>query len=584
MTAQLLSGNEAVALAATHSGVKLATGYPGTPSTEILETLAGIDKTGIVKRWAPNEKVALEVGIGSAFAGARTMVTMKHVGVNVAADPLFTAAYTGVEGGLVLVCADDPGMHSSQNEQDNRNYAAFAGIPMLEPADSQEAYDFLRRGLEISEEFQTLVLLRMTTRICHSKTLVVPSEPTQADREPHFERDIPRFVMVPAFARKAHARQQERLNKLADYSEDCELNALPKADGAELGIVAAGPAYQYVKEVVGDEVPVFKLGMSWPMPMGKLRRFADSVDRLLVVEELTEFTRDKLRAAGIQAEGKSPEYRLGELNIDRVARIIAGEPDQELELPDDLPPRRPPVLCPGCGHRSVFAILREMKLTVTGDIGCYTLGALPPLSNMDTCVCMGASVGVGLGMGRVLPEEEAARVVAVIGDSTFWHSGLTGVVDAIYNGSTGTLLILDNSTTAMTGGQDHPGTGERLDGLPAPALDPGAVCRAMGVQDVQEVDAWDRDALREALENSLGTQGYSVIVARRPCLLLERRQERQSYEIDAEACKNCGACIRLGCPALVQKEGHVEINRMFCNGCGLCYEVCKFDAIAPAQQ
>jgi indolepyruvate ferredoxin oxidoreductase alpha subunit len=348
--------------------------------------------------------------------------------------------------------------------------------------------------------------------------------------------------------------------------------------------VAAGPAYQYVKEVVGDDVPVFKLGMSWPMPIERLHEFSRAVDRLLVVEELTDFTRDKLRAAGIEAEGKSKEYQLGELNIDRVRRIVEGKPDEKPERPDDLPPARPPVLCPGCGHRSVFAILREMKLTVTGDIGCYTLGAMPPLSNLDTCVCMGASVGVGLGMGRVMDEQDAGRVVAVIGDSTFWHSGLTGVVDAVYNGSRGTLLILDNRTTAMTGGQDHPGTGERLDGLPAPAMDAGAVCRAMGVEDVKEVDAWDREGLTQALEDSLGRPGYSVIVAKRPCMLLERREQRQSYEIDAEECKNCGACIRLGCPALVQREGHVEINEYFCNGCGLCFEVCSFNAISLSEE
>jgi len=579
----LLAGNEAVALAALHSGVRMATGYPGTPSTEILETLAELDSPDVIKRWAPNEKVALEVGLGAAFAGARTLVTMKHVGVNVAADPLMTAAYTGVKGGLVLVSADDPGMHSSQNEQDNRHYARFAGLPMLEPSDSQEAYDFARRAFAISERFETIVMLRLTTRICHSKSVVRPSEPERIEREYAFERDIERFVMVPGNARKRHALLEQRLARLAEFSSNTDLNhVVGNPNGAAFGIVAAGVAFQYVREIAPD-VPVFKVGMCWPMPLEALRAFQQQVDSVLVVEELSDFMLENLRAAGIWAQGKDPAFRLGELNPDRVMCIIDGKPYETPGTPDDAPTARPPVLCPGCGHRSVFHVLKKMKLLVTGDIGCYTLGALPPLSTLDSCVCMGASVGNALGIERVVPEEQARGVVAVIGDSTFFHSALTGVLDAVYNGSVGTLLVLDNRTTAMTGGQPHPGTGERLDGSEAPLIMPEDVCRGLGVQDVKVLDPYHRDELEQAVQDSLSRDEYSVIVCRRPCVLLERPEERAQYRVDAELCRDCGLCLQTGCPALQQAEGHVEINEIYCVGCGLCFEVCPFDAIKKVE-
>ncbi|MGD2173807.1 MAG: indolepyruvate ferredoxin oxidoreductase subunit alpha [Candidatus Brocadiaceae bacterium] len=576
---ELLSGNEAVALAASHADVKMATGYPGTPSTEILETLASFGDEGIIARWAPNEKVALEVALGSSFAGARSLVTMKHVGVNVAADPLMTGAHTGTEGGLVVVSADDPGMHSSQNEQDNRHYARFAGLPMLEPSSSQEAYDCARRAFELSEEFGTIVLLRLTTRICHSKSIVTPRPPERIEREYSFERDIERFVMVPANARKRHVMLEERLAQLEELTETIDLNGVVGTpEGAPLGIVAAGVAYEYVREVA-PEVPVFKVGMSWPLPLESIARFAEQVEDLLVVEELSDFTLECLKAAAIPARGKDRSFRLGELNPDRVRSIIAGGPDVKPEPPDDAPAPRPPVLCPGCGHRSVFHVLKKLKLLVTGDIGCYTLGALPPLSNLDTCVCMGASIGNALGIERVVSEERARGVVAVIGDSTFFHSGLTGVLDAVYNGSAGTLLILDNSTTAMTGGQAHPGTGKRLDGEDAPLIKAADACRGLGVKDVREIDAYDRMGLEEALRDSLGRDEFTVIVCQRPCLLLTRRRPERRYRVEQERCEDCGACLRTGCPALRQAEGHVEIDQLYCAGCGLCYEVCRFDAI-----
>ncbi len=576
---QLLAGNEAVALAALHVGVRMATGYPGTPSTEILETLASFGDRRVVTRWAPNEKVALEVALGSSFARARSLVTMKHVGLNVASDPLMTGAYTGVKGGLVLVSADDPGMHSSQNEQDNRHYARFAGLPMLEPSSSREAYDFTRTAFALSEQFETIVLLRLTTRICHSKSVVTPGAPEDVQRDHTFERDIERFVMVPGNARKRHAALEERLARLEELSETVEVNAcVGDPEGAPLGIVAAGVAYQYVREVAPN-VPVFKVGMSWPLPLKSIGEFGRAVGDLLVVEELSDFMLENIRAAGIEARGKDRCFRLGELNPDRVRAIIEGRPDAAREAPSDLPPPRPPVLCAGCGHRSVFHVLKKLKLIVTGDIGCYTLGALPPLSNLDTCICMGASVGNALGIERVVSQEEARRVVAVIGDSTFFHSGLTGVLDAVYNGSTGTLLILDNGTTAMTGGQAHPGTGLRLDGEPAPTVTPENACRGLGVRDVKVVDSYDRSGLQEALEESLGRAEYSVIVCRRPCLLLRRDAERRRYRIAPDLCKDCGACLKTGCPALEQAEGHVEINPLYCTGCGLCFDVCKFDAV-----
>ena len=576
---QLLAGNEAVALAALHAGVKLGTGYPGTPSTEILETLASFRDESIVTRWAPNEKVALEVGLGAAFAGARTLVTMKHVGLNVAADPFFTAAYIGVRGGLVLVNADDPGMHSSQNEQDNRYYALAAGMPVLEPADSQEAYDFTRAAFAVSEQFESVVMLRMTTRVCHSKSLVLPAPPDSLERDYTFEVDIPRYVMVPGNARRQHVALEAKLAELAELSESSELNTVVgDPAGAAMGVVAAGVAYQYVREAAPD-LPVFKVGMSWPLPLRRISEFQQAVGDLLVVEELSDFMLNRIRAAGIPARGKDAAFRLGELNPDRVRCILRGEPETPRPVDPDLPPPRPPVLCPGCPHRSVYHVLKKLKLTVTGDIGCYTLGALRPLSALHTCVCMGASIGVALGIERVVSEEEGRRTVAVIGDSTFFHSGLTGVLDAVYNGSRGTLLILDNRTTAMTGGQAHPGTGQRLDGADAPALDPADVCRGLGVRDVKVVDPHERGVLEEALRDSTGRDEFSVIVCRRPCLLLDRHAARDTFRVDAELCKDCGACLRLGCPAISQAEGHVTINPAFCTGCGLCSDVCKFGAI-----
>jgi len=509
----LLSGDDAVALAALHAGVKLGTGYPGTPSTEILETF---DHLGGRAQWSPNEKVALEVAMGTAFAGARTLVTMKHVGLNVAADPLFTAAYTDIEGGLVLVSADDPGMASSQNEQDNRHYARAAALPMLEPIDSQQAYDFTWLGFELSERWKIPVILRLTTRVCHSKTVVVPRARIQDQPELSFERNIPARVMIPAYAKPAHHKLRQKLAEIATWNEQEGPTRLDEGK-AELGIIATGIAAVHAREAAPDARQL-TIGLTYPLPMERIRAFADGVERLVVVEEGDPMLVDSLRAAGIPAEGKPEMYRFGELNVARVRRILAGDTS-----PEPVPPKgKPPALCQGCSHRTVFQALKDLDCIVAGDIGCYTLGVLPPFSAMDTCVCMGASIGVGLGMRHVLPEDQARRVVSVIGDSTFVHSGLTGIAEMVYNPpATGHLvLILDNGTTAMTGQQEHPGTGRLLDHSPTGKISFEALAASMGVQNVHVIDANDReDGMKTLIADLLAKPETSLVVARQPCVL-----------------------------------------------------------------
>ena len=538
---RLASGNEAVAQAALDAGVALGTGYPGTPSTEILEAF---DALGGRAQWAPNEKVALEVGIGAAFAGARALVTMKHVGLNVAADPLFTVAYTGVTGGLVVVSADDPGMASSQNEQDNRRFALAAGVPMLEPSDSQEAYDFTLLAIQISERWRIPVLLRMTTRVCHSATVVQtkghfapPAQP------PTFVRDVPGRVMIPAYARPAHHRLRAKLTEIAAWNEtdgptqvvDGEddltwepskgSQTLPRWSAAgeggglptRLGIITSGISYEHVREAA-PRARVLKIGLSYPLPIEAMRRFAASVDRCLVVEEGDPYLYEAARTAGIVVEQKPAMYRFGELNVGRVRRIVAGDVSPEPALPAG----KPPELCPGCPHRTVFEILRDLGCIVAGDIGCYTLGVLPPFSAMDTCVCMGAAIGVGLGLRHSLPPEQARKVVSVIGDSTFVHSGITGLVEMVYNPpATGhVLVILDNGTTAMTGMQEHPGTGRRLDHEPTGRVVFEDLARTLGIKNIHIVDpVADEKAIALVLREALARDELSVIIARRPCLL-----------------------------------------------------------------
>ena len=511
---RLTSGNEAVARAALHAGVKLGTGYPGTPSTEILEFF---DSMGGPAQWAPNEKVALEVGIGAAFAGARALVTMKHVGLNVAADPLFTVAYTGVSGGLVIISADDPGMASSQNEQDNRRFAVAAGLPMLEPADSQEAYDFTLRAFELAERWHVPVLLRLTTRVCHSATVLQTPGYSLAPAQPaNFVRDVPGRVMIPAYARPAHKRLRAKLAELALWNDSEGPNATVDGEGT-LGVITSGISFQHVREAA-PQARVLKIGLTYPLPIETMRRFAASVERCLVVEEGDPFLYEAARTAGIAVENKPEMYRFGELNVERVRRIVAGDTS-----PEAAPtPGKPPELCPGCPHRNVFEVLHDMDCIVSGDIGCYTLGVLPPFSAMDTCVCMGASVGVGLGLRHTLPPEQARRVVSVIGDSTFVHSGITGLIEMVYNPPpTGhVLVILDNGTTAMTGLQEHPGTGRRLNHETTSKLSFEELARSLGIKNIHVIDPiLDSAGIPRVLREALAKDELSLIIARRPCLL-----------------------------------------------------------------
>lgn len=528
----LVSGDEAVALACLDAGVRLGTGYPGTPSTEILETFAQL---GGKAQWAPNEKVAMEVALGAAFAGARSIVTMKHVGLNVAADVLFTAAYTGVTGGFVIVSADDPGMASSQNEQDNRHFARAAGVPMLEPADSQQAYELTGMAFALSERFSIPVILRMTTRVCHSKTILRRVPLDKPPHDPHFERDIRARVMIPAYARPAHVRLRDKLERIAAWNEISRLN--PRIDGdRRLGIVTSGVSTVHVREAA-PQAAVLQLTVTYPLPLGLVRDFAASVDRVLVIEEGDPILEHDLRAAGIPVEGKPERFRFGELTVDRVRRILTG--DQEPEPP---PVRsKPPMLCEGCSHRSVFRVLRKLDCIVAGDIGCYTLAVLPPFEAMDTCVCMGASIGVGLGLRHVLPPEEAKRVVSVIGDSTFMHSGLTGLAEMVYNPPpTGhVLLILDNGTTAMTGAQEHAGTGRNLLHDPTGKVVFEDVARAMGIQRVVVLDPMaDEEGMEMEIRAALESGELAVIIARRVCILAAgkiRQWEKAAAEKRAAA-------------------------------------------------
>jgi indolepyruvate ferredoxin oxidoreductase alpha subunit len=516
MERQLLSGNSAIALAALHGGVRLGTGYPGTPSTEILETFAQL---GGQAQWAPNEKVALEVGIGAAFTGARTLVTMKHVGLNVAADPFFSVAHTGVTGALVVVSADDPGMASSQNEQDNRRYAVAAAVPMLEPADSQEAYDFTLAAIEISERWKIPVLLRVTTRVCHTQAPVRPRPPGPPPPAPHFEHDLAGRNLIPSNARPAHRRLRQKLAELADWSETTPLNQVIPGD-PNLGIITSGVSFMHAREAAPG-ASFLKVGFTHPLPLKKIAAFVAGVERCLVLEENDPYLADAIRAAGLVVESKPDRFRFGELNVDRVRRILAGDPSPE----PALPPGRPPELCDGCSHRVVFQALRDLDCIVAGDIGCYALGVLPPFKAMDSCVCMGASIGIGLGLRHMLPPAEAKRVVSVIGDSTFVHSGLTGLAEMIYNPpATGhVVVILDNSTTAMTGHQEHPGTGRTLAHAPTGRVVYEDVARAMGIPDVRVFPLGKDSALfQELLQEVLASGRLVLIVARRPCVLVAK--------------------------------------------------------------
>lgn len=572
----LLSGNEAIARGSYEAGVTVACGYPGTPSTEILETI--VQWPEVHAQWSPNEKVALEVALGAAVAGARALVTMKHVGLNVAADPLFTAAYTGVNGGLVVAVADDPGMHSSQNEQDSRHYARSAKVPMLEPSDSAEARAMAMLAFEISERFDTPVLLRSSTRVSHSKSPVSVGERSVPAAKP-FRRDPRKYVMVPANARERRKVLEQRLKNLAEFSERTEVNRAEYRD-LSLGVITSGVSYQYVREAL-PHASVLKLGMVHPLPEALIREFASRVGRLCVVEELDPFLEDSIRAMGIGVEGKSHIPVYGELDPDIVASAFGGGGSAERwnQQEADALPARPPVMCPGCPHRAVFFVLAKIGATVFGDIGCYTLGVAPPLSAMHTCVCMGAGVGMALGAEKA---GLAGPAVAVIGDSTFVHSGITPLIDIVYNRGAATVLILDNRTTAMTGRQDHPATGRTLSGEDTYELDLAELARAVGVKDVRVVDPYDMYALEQAIRAAVNHPAPSVVVVRRACALADRRSWKAAMYVDADLCTSCGLCGRLGCPALrppVGRESTATIDPILCTGCGECAQLCPYNAI-----
>ncbi|MBI5266701.1 MAG: indolepyruvate ferredoxin oxidoreductase subunit alpha [candidate division Zixibacteria bacterium] len=581
---ELLSGNEAVARGAYEAGVKLAASYPGTPSTEILETLAERFPS-IYSQWSPNEKVAFEVAIGASIGGARALVTMKHVGLNVAADPYMTFAYTGVGGGLVVVSCDDPEMHSSQNEQDNRFYARMAQVPFLAPSDSQEAKDMLITAYEMSEIFDTPVMLHMTTRISHSKAVVELGERVSGP-DKRFIKDQKKYVMIPAHARLRHVVVEDRLEKLRHFTEETPYNRVEN-NGSDIGIITGGVSYQYCKEVAPD-FDYFKIGMGYPLPFGKIEQFIKAHKRVMVVEELEPFYEDMIRAYGMKVEGKKFTGTLGELSPYRVALAFkeAGLIDKveapEISSEEFFP--RPPVLCPGCPHRGAFMALKKLGVAVAGDIGCYTLGVTEPLNAMDTCICMGASIGNAIGMEKV--QGSKTGTVAVIGDSTFIHSGITGLLDAVYNKSNVTVMILDNRATAMTGGQQHPGTGKTLMGEDAARVDLFKLCQALGVESVRELDAYDYDAAVAMIKEEMARPGPSVIITTRPCVLMPVRIMDEPYVVDMELCNGCSACFRISCPAIAashetNKHGHPKavIDDTMCTGCTLCAQICPTEAI-----
>src|SRR5680860_473461 len=586
---QILSGNEAIARGAYEAGVRLACAYPGTPSTEILESVAGYPE--IYSEWTPNEKVAMEVGLGSSLAGARTLVCMKHVGVNVAADPLFTASYTGVEGGLVLVSADDPDLHSSQNEQDNRNYARFVKIPLIEPADSQEAKDLLKLAFEISERFDTPVLFRSTTRISHSKGLVQLHERPELEPLRKPEKKTSKYTMLPAFARQKHPKVEERIRELSAYGSGVDANRIEEGD-ARIGIISSGISYQYAREAF-PEASFLKLALSYPLPVELVRKFRSQVEKLYVVVE------QELVWMGVQVDGGKDLLSLcGELDPGTIARALteAGVPDADPTFLEsgtapgaaDLP-MRPPTLCPGCSHRGIFTTLRRLGVYVCGDIGCYTLGALPPLEAMHSCVCMGAGVGMAHGMSKVTDDTGRIRdkAVSVIGDSTFFHSGVTGLMNIVWNKGSAVTIILDNRTTAMTGGQNNPGTGRTLDEQEAPEVDIPALAEALGIKHVRELDPYDLDAVESVLKEELSNPDPSVIIAKGPCVL-EYKIEEEPYMVDLSICDGCGRCLRVGCVALgLKQEGDekwVEIDESLCTGCSVCAQMCRPEAIvAPGK-
>ncbi len=571
----LMLGNEAVARGLYEAGCCFVSSYPGTPSTENTEYAAKYEE--LYAEWASNEKVALEAALGAALAGRRSFCGMKHVGLNVAADPLFTASYTGVNAGLLIGVADDAGMHSSQNEQDSRHYAQAAKLPMLEPSDSAEAIAFAKLGYELSEKFDTPVMIKMCTRVSHSQSVVEPGERVVPERR-KYEKNPAKYIMMPANARHRHPMVEARTEALTEWAETAEINRLEPGKDASVGIITSSTCYQYVKEAFGDTYPVLKLGMIWPMPVWKIKDFAGTVEKLIVVEELDGFIETHCRNLGLSVSGKELFSNIGELGQNLVKEKLGGEAQTGVLL-DETIPARPPVMCAGCPHRSIFYVLKKLKLTVMGDIGCYTLGAVAPLGAIDTTVCMGASVSGLHGFVKAGEEGTAGRTVAVIGDSTFIHSGVTGLINIAYNESNATVIILDNSITGMTGHQQNPTTGYNLKGDPCTKIDLESLCHAVGIRRVKVVDPYDMETCKAVITEELSAEEPSVIISRRPCALLKYVKHPGPICSDSEKCKGCKACMNIGCPAISMENGKAKIDDTLCVGCGVCKQLCKFDAL-----
>lgn len=574
---KIMLGNEAIARGAYEAGVKVSAAYPGTPSTEISENI--IKYKEIYAEWSPNEKVAMEVAIGASVSGVRAMASMKHVGVNVASDPLYTISYIGVNGGLVLVAADDPGLYSSQNEQDTRCVARAAIVPVLEPSDSQEAKDFMKFAFDMSEKYDTPVILRTTTRLSHSQGPVILEERAEIE-DKVYERNISKFVMMPGMAKGRHLYVEQRMKALAEDGCEFPINKAEYND-TSIGFITSGIPYQYVKEVCPN-ASVLKLGMVHPLPKKLIQEFASKVDKLYIVEELEPVIEEQVKSWGIEATGKEIFTVQGEYSANMLRKAILGE-DAAVNSPAEVP-ARPPILCPGCPHRSVYSVLNKLKIHAAGDIGCYTLGAVAPLSVVDTAVCMGASISTLHGMEKAKGKDYVKNWVAVIGDSTFMHTGVNGLMNMVYNQSCGTVMILDNSTTGMTGHQDHAATGKTLMGEVVPAIDIFNLCKAIGVKNVVEVNAFDLPELERVIREETAREEVSVIITKSPCVLLKGNVFPNKCRPDSEKCKKCGACLKPGCPALTKNaDGTISIDETMCNGCGLCKNLCKFNAISTVQ-
>ena len=571
---QLMLGNKAFARGLYEAGCSVVSSYPGTPSTEVTEEIAKYDE--VYCEWAPNEKVAMEVAFGASIAGKRSFCGMKHVGLNVAADPLYTLSYTGVNGGLVICVADDAGMHSSQNEQDSRHHAIASKVPMLEPSDSAEALEFAKKAFEISEEYDTPVIIKMCTRVAHSQSIVTVGERVMPEERP-YKKDIAKYVMMPGNAIRRHPFVEERTRRLTELANHCEFNRVEMGD-TSLGIITGSTSYQYAKEVFGDKASILKIGMSNPLPDQLILDFAGKVDKLVIIEELDPIMENHCKALGLEVTGKDILPMEGEYSQNLIAEKLGMEVPKTTSLEEALP-GRPPMMCSGCPHRGIFYTLSKNKVTVFGDIGCYTLGAVPPLAAIDTTLCMGASVSGIHGYNKALAEEKAGKTVAVIGDSTFMHSGMTGLANIAYNQSNSTVIILDNSITGMTGHQQNPTTGYNIKGDPAGKINLEALCRAMGFNRVRVVDPYDLSECEQALKEELAAPEASVIISRRPCVLLKYVKNNPPLHVDSEKCVGCRSCMRLGCPSISFRNKKAVVDETLCVGCGVCRQLCRFDAL-----